>query len=64
MRITSENLVEGKSEHFKKIYIIPSAEGDINFVVLVPNKTDQITFDSMHDHVKTGLNTFAQDDSV
>jgi hypothetical protein len=55
LRIRQSSIYLGSSPQFSKIYILTSLEGEMNLIVLIPQKKGQITLDTMHENVKNGL---------
>lgn len=60
MRIKSHQVYQGSSEQFKSIHVLTSVENELNFIVLIPNKPDQIQTTNMHDMVKIAISQFSE----
>lgn len=63
MRIKSQNIATGTAQGFRSVHIIPSHEGELNLCIMVPIKAGETSLENMHDMVKKGLNTFAQEEN-
>ena len=69
LRIRNNEIFEGKSPQFRKIYIITSGEGDKSLIIFLPLKpsspaqgpNNYIDLSTMHDNVKNALNSFEQE---
>lgn len=60
MRIRQTQVYCGNSPQFKNIYIMSTVDSEANLIVFVPQKSGQITQDTMHDNIKNGLKSWTE----
>jgi hypothetical protein len=69
LRVRNQEIFEGRSPQFRKIYIITTIEQGTSLILFLPLKADEnkpaptLQLSTMHDNVKNAINSFTQENT-